>query len=142
MEIFEKFLWLQAFLVVFGVIYLLKKNRPKGAQFLWRSSQDRVAPREMRRTPERWDPDQPTPPPSRGGRAPSEPPPAAEQEERSLNVHFNYNGHSWDAFEALGLPAGSGPDKVEAAYQRAISQLSENSKEFYDHARNAILNKK
>src|SRR5690349_4462282 len=25
---------------------------------------------------------------------------------KSLNVMFNYNGHSWDAYEVLGVPAG------------------------------------
>ncbi len=89
----------------------------------------------MRRTPEKWAPGFDNSPTDTASTS-TEPP------GRSLNVHFNFNGHSWDAYEALGLPAGSSQDKVEAAYQKAILSTSENSKEFYDHARQAILNKK
>ena len=39
--------------------------------------------------------------------------------ERALNCVFMYNGHSFDAFEVLGIPAGS--DAV--ACQKAFSEL-------------------
>ena len=32
--------------------------------------------------------------------------PISRPGERPLNVIFNYNGESWDAYEVLGLPAG------------------------------------
>lgn len=59
---------------------------------------------------------------------------------KALNVIFNYNGHDWDAYEVLGLPAGSSPQKVEEAYQRAISQVEESSRTFLTTAYQAILN--
>ena len=35
--------------------------------------------------------------------------------ERSLNCYFQYNGHLWDAFEVLGIPAGSDHEACERA---------------------------
>ena len=60
------------------------------------------------------------------------------QGERPLNVVFNYNGHSWDAYEILGLPAGSAPDKVEHAYREALKSVDAGSKSFLEAAYRAI----
>lgn len=35
--------------------------------------------------------------------------------ERSLNCWFQFNGHTWDAFEVLGVPAGSSREACERA---------------------------
>lgn len=58
--------------------------------------------------------------------------------ERPLNVVFNYNGHSWDAYEVLGLPAGSSPDKVEEAYKAQLASVEAGSRPFLDAAYAAI----
>jgi len=58
--------------------------------------------------------------------------------ERPLNVVFNYNGHSWDAYEVLGLPAGSGPEKVEQAYREALKTVDAGSRSFLEAAYRAI----
>ena len=58
--------------------------------------------------------------------------------ERPLNVVFNYNGHSWDAYEVLGLPAGSSPDKVGLAYQLALNGVDVESRPFLAAAFAAI----
>jgi hypothetical protein len=58
--------------------------------------------------------------------------------ERPLNVVFNYNGHSWDAYEVLGLPAGSSPEKVELAYREALKKVDRGSKHFLEAAFRAI----
>jgi hypothetical protein len=42
--------------------------------------------------------------------------------ERSLNCLFQYNSHTWDAFEVLGVPAGSGPE----ACKRALHDMRRN----------------
>lgn len=57
---------------------------------------------------------------------------------RQLNVFFNWNGHTWDAFEVLGVPAGAGRDQVIEAfhYQR---QKSPDSTAFLQAAADAIL---
>lgn len=122
----ENFLWLQAGLVLIGVVYLVRRAGPKGARFRWRKRGERVAPPELDLPPRQWQ----QPSSSLNGFAPAK--------ERNLNVHFNYNGHSWDAYEVLGIPAGSGPEKVEEAYQKATSSADPESREFYAQARNAI----
>lgn len=58
---------------------------------------------------------------------------------RSLNVIFNYNGHSWDAYEVLGIPAGSPIDKVNEAYQSCLSLVDQESRVFVDTAYQSIL---
>jgi hypothetical protein len=40
---------------------------------------------------------------------------AALFSERSLNCYFQFNGHMFDAFEVLGLPAGSGKEACDRA---------------------------
>ncbi len=69
------------------------------------------------------------------------PPRAPKQKEVELNVIFQFNGHSFDAFEVLGLPAGSSPDAVEKAYQHLIATTDKDSHEFYIFAYKAIRNR-
>lgn len=57
---------------------------------------------------------------------------------RDLNVVFNYNGHSWDAFEVLGIPAGSPIDRVRSAHLEACQKVDADSRPFLDAALNAI----
>lgn len=125
----ENFLWAQAALVLFAVVYLLRKGKQPGARFRWnKRSGPRPLPAEMDRN-EMW-------------RAPAQKPraasSAADAEGRSLNVHFMHNGHSWDAYEAFGLPAGADLGKVERAYREALARTDPSAKEFYDHALDAI----
>jgi hypothetical protein len=56
----------------------------------------------------------------------------------SLNVIFNYNGHSFDAYETLGVPAGSSWDEVKVAFENTIAVNETASHEFYLTAFNAI----
>lgn len=58
--------------------------------------------------------------------------------ERPLNVVFNYNGHSWDAYEVLGLPAGSSLERVDEAYKTNIEAVDAGSRPFLDAAYAAI----
>jgi len=58
--------------------------------------------------------------------------------ERPLNVVFNYNGHSWDAYEVLGLPAGSSLESVERAYREALKSVDPGSSGFIEAAFHAI----
>ncbi len=37
--------------------------------------------------------------------------------EKQLNILFNFNGETWDAYEILGIPAGAPREEVEKAYQ-------------------------
>lgn len=58
--------------------------------------------------------------------------------ERPLNVVFNYNGHSWDAYEVLGLPAGSSIENVEKAYRDSLATVDAGSRSFMEAAYHAI----
>ncbi len=60
---------------------------------------------------------------------------------KHLNVMFNYNGHSWDAYEVLGVPAGASIKLVTEAYQTAVRRSDKHSIEFLETAYKAILNK-
>lgn len=62
-------------------------------------------------------------------------------DEVELNVIFQFNGHSFDAFEVLGLPAGSNIDSVEKAYKQLLANCDKESREFYDFAYKAIRNR-
>lgn len=59
-------------------------------------------------------------------------------QEKSLNVMFNYNGHSWDAYEILGIPAGSGFEKSFQAYEKMSANVDKESREFLLAALEAI----
>ena len=58
---------------------------------------------------------------------------------RSLNVFFNWNGHTWDAHEVLGLPAGASRDKVIQAFHSARARAGRDSLPFLQAAADAIL---
>lgn len=57
---------------------------------------------------------------------------------RDLNVKFMFNGHAWDAYEVLGVPAGCSMSQVQAAYDKAAAASDEETIEFLDLALNAI----
>jgi hypothetical protein len=57
----------------------------------------------------------------------------------NLNVMFNYNGHSWDAYEVLGLQAGASLDAVRDNFNKAIQECKPQSHDFIKAALEAIL---
>ena len=57
---------------------------------------------------------------------------------RQLNVFFNWNGHTWDAFEVLGVPAGASRETVIQAFHQARAK-SPDSIAFLQAAADAIL---
>lgn len=61
------------------------------------------------------------------------------RETKNLNVLFMYNGHDWDAYEVLGVPAGAGLPTVTARYQELIRGADKGQLEFYEAAYQAIL---
>lgn len=58
---------------------------------------------------------------------------------KNLNCFFMYNGHDWDAYLVLGVPAGSTLPAVTQAYQDLIKKSDPNSYEFFEAAYQAIL---
>jgi len=61
---------------------------------------------------------------------------------KELNILFNYNGHTWDAYEVLGVPAGASMPTVTKAYYEAISRCEKSSIDFLETAYRSILAKK
>lgn len=59
-------------------------------------------------------------------------------EEEELNVYFNFNGHMWDAYEIVGVPAGSPMADVEMAFLKCRMRIDEESKEILEMAYAAI----
>jgi len=45
-----------------------------------------------------------------------------DQYEKVLNILFQYNGETWDAYEVLGLPAGSNAEQAKIAFERALRE--------------------
>lgn len=118
----EHFIWLQGFLLFLGVVYLLSRRSQKGARF--KSTKRNSSLTEPIRA------EQPH------GRIKRRPP--LVNDERSLNIFFNYNGHSWEAHEVLGVPAGCSWDLALEACTRIEQANPEETKEFYRAALNAI----
>ncbi len=124
----ENFLWAQAGLVIIGVIYIFRKSNQPGARLRWKQKTGpRALPEEMKRPSEIW----------RGSTTPRARSPDSP-EGRSLNIHFMHNGHSWDAYEALGLPAGANIDRAVIAHRDALARNDDTAREFYDRALEAI----
>lgn len=69
--------------------------------------------------------------------------PNIKSDPRSINIIFAYNGHEWDAYEVLGIPAGSSLETVKQAYEKMLSKIQlregKKSKVFFDTAYQAIL---
>ena len=57
---------------------------------------------------------------------------------RELNVFFNWNGHTWEAYEVLGVPPGSGRESVVGAFHESRAK-SPDSTAFFQAAADAIL---
>lgn len=78
---------------------------------------------------------------------PSDPPPKKSSEAfsakpaKELNVLFMYNGHDWDAYEVLGLPAGCSLKMVTQRYQELVRDADEGKLLFLQAAYESILKK-
>jgi DnaJ-domain-containing protein 1 len=60
---------------------------------------------------------------------------------KNLNVVFIYNGHSFDAYEVFGVPAGASIDLVKAAYFDMLGKCDPRSRDFFETAYQVIKNK-
>lgn len=61
------------------------------------------------------------------------------RKEKTLNVLFMYNGHDWDAYKVLGVPAGSNIRVVTEAFQQVILNGDPDTVPFLEAAYQAIL---
>ncbi|MBX7231375.1 MAG: hypothetical protein K1X29_04725 [Bdellovibrionales bacterium] len=135
----ENFLWFQAGLVLFALFYLFRKNRPPLIRMRWGKSTAKGLEGSTFST-QGWKKNY-LENELRASYATSAKSPESMRKvikERNLNVYFNYNGHSWDAFEALGIPAGSSITMAEEAYNQFSSKGDPSAQEFYSCAMQAI----
>ncbi|MGE0634102.1 MAG: hypothetical protein AB7O96_16930 [Pseudobdellovibrionaceae bacterium] len=58
---------------------------------------------------------------------------------KNLNVMFIYNGHNWDSYEVLGVPAGSSLSSIQKAYKESLARTNSQSHDFINAAYQAIL---
>ena len=84
---------------------------------------------------------------SRSGSHSAPPPPASASHrssashparEKSLNVLFNWNGHTWDAYEVLGIPAGASYQMAHDAFVRAAALADQETVPFLRAAMDSI----
>jgi hypothetical protein len=61
-----------------------------------------------------------------------------DQYEKVLNILFQFNGETWDAYEVLGLPAGSNISEAKLAFDAAL-KAGEDSEAFLKAAFEAIV---
>lgn len=106
------------------------KEVGKGAKALPRPKDPRSEGPSQKRPPG-WDNYRP-----RSRPEPTEP---IAPREINLNVLFNWNGHTWDAYEVLGLPAGSSREAAAAAYNALCAKSDPESLPFLKAAFEAIL---
>lgn len=52
---------------------------------------------------------------------------------------FIYNGHTWNAYEVLGLPSGCSMDDLRVTFEQALLRSQDGSHEFLKAALSAIL---
>ena len=62
--------------------------------------------------------------------------------ERQLTVIFQYNGHDFEAYESLGLAAGSSSEDVDQTYKTLIRLQPKDTHDFYRKAYEAIRRNK
>ena len=62
-------------------------------------------------------------------------------QERELTILFQFNGHTFEAYEVLGLTPGSPSEEVKSAYAEVLRTQDESEHEFFSMAYKAICNK-
>lgn len=62
-----------------------------------------------------------------------------DEEERMLTIYFQFNGHSFEAYETLGLPAGASVSQAKVAFESILAEKGSGVEaDFYRLALNAI----
>jgi hypothetical protein len=57
---------------------------------------------------------------------------------RDLNAKFLYNAHDWDAYDVLGIPAGSSYEIAQKAYEIASQKADSKTQDFLKTALETI----
>ncbi|NCN95240.1 MAG: hypothetical protein GW917_00790 [Bdellovibrionales bacterium] len=120
------FLWAQGALILFGLAFLLwKPKRRRGLLLKFDTSQ-----KGSQNKPQLKKNSEPE-----GSLLPFEPRPPKE---RNLQVHFNYNGHTFEAYETLGIPPGASIKTVAEAFEEQQKRMDPQSRAFLEAAYQAL----
>ena len=58
---------------------------------------------------------------------------------QQLSIYFNWNGHSWEAHEVLGVVPGTDLNQIDLIIEKILEDTDAKSKEFYRAAYRAIV---
>jgi hypothetical protein len=61
---------------------------------------------------------------------------------KTTKVFFAFNGHDWEAYEALGVPVNAPLTTVTKMYQHLIKTSDSSTFDFFESAYNAIIKKR
>ncbi|MBC7420373.1 MAG: hypothetical protein H7328_06550 [Bdellovibrio sp.] len=61
---------------------------------------------------------------------------------RNLKVYFAFNGHDWEAYEAIGVPVNAPLTTVTKMYQHLIKTSDASTFDFFESAYQAILKRR
>ncbi|MBC7741593.1 MAG: hypothetical protein H7061_05320 [Bdellovibrionaceae bacterium] len=61
---------------------------------------------------------------------------------KTAKVYFAFNGHDWEAYEALGVPVTAPLTTVTKMYQHLIKTSDSSTFDFYESAHNAIIKRR
>ncbi len=61
---------------------------------------------------------------------------------KTQKVYFAFNGHDWEAYEALGVPVNAKLTTVTKMYQHLIKTSDSSTFDFYESAYNAIIKRR
>lgn len=120
----QNYLWVQAIVFLAGIAFLLWKPKQKPGLRLKFDKTSGPAPKKGGISV--------TTPPSSGGVV------EFKGNERVLQVYFNYNGETFEAYEVFGVPAGSSLARVEQAIREQKNLQGPESRAFVDCAFQAL----
>lgn len=69
-------------------------------------------------------------------------PEAIPVQSRNLKIYFAFNGHDWEAYEALGVPVNAPITTVTRMYQHLIKTSDPSTFDFFESAYTAIIKKR
>ncbi len=61
---------------------------------------------------------------------------------KTFKVYFAFNGHDWEAYEALGVPVNAPLTTVTKMYQHLIKTSDSSTFDFYESAYSAIIQRR
>lgn len=108
----QNFLWIQGLLILGGVLFLLWKPKSKKGMRLQLDKTFKTDSSSLANLVEFKE----------------------KNSSRSLQVFFNYNGHTFEAYEVLGIPAGASLAAVERAFREQRTLADSESRPFLEAA--------